>query len=203
MGDPKKHRKKFNKPTHPWQKQRLDDEAKLKKEYGLRNKKEVWKAVSKMKHYADLAKLHIGEQGAESQEEGRKLVARLYQAGVLPENANLNDILTIKPNDILERRLQTVLVKKKLARSLRQARQFITHGHIVSGSKKGSVPSYLVRRDEEDMISFADNSPMRDEAHPERVQDDATPQESPDKQASDEDGSAGEETDSDKQSQEE
>ena len=43
MGDPRKTRKKYDTPQHPWQKERMDQESVFLKEYGLKNKKEIWK----------------------------------------------------------------------------------------------------------------------------------------------------------------
>ena len=72
-----------------------------------------------------------------------------------------------------ERRLQTIVVKKGLARSVRQARQFITHGHIIIGENKITAPNYMVNSDEELMITFSQNSRLHSEDHPERVPSDA------------------------------
>ena len=40
MGDPRKLRKKYYPPSHPWQKIRIDEEKILMKDYGFKNKKE-------------------------------------------------------------------------------------------------------------------------------------------------------------------
>ncbi|MGM5487559.1 MAG: 30S ribosomal protein S4 [Nanobdellota archaeon] len=167
MGDPRRHRKKFSKPSHPWQKQRLEEEAAHIKGYGLKNKKEVWKAKAKLRHFANLAKKLVRESDKESIKESEQLVQKLYKMGLLSENGTINDILSLSEKDIFERRLQTVVVRKGLAKTLKQARQFITHGHITVNEKSMRVPSYLVRIDED--VGFADRSSLKSEEHPERT----------------------------------
>jgi len=69
----------------------------------------------------------------------------------------------------MARRLQTVLFKKGMARSVKQARQFIVHEHVLIGDKKITSPAYLVKVSEEASISFAVSSPLISEDHPERA----------------------------------
>jgi len=70
--------------------------------------------------------------------------------------------------DILGRRLQTLVYIHGLARTPKQARQLIVHGHIAIDERKVRVPSYLVRKDEEEKISYSYSSPLNDEMHPMR-----------------------------------
>ncbi len=39
MGQPRKSRKKYNTPPHPWNAERIKNENKLMTKYGLKNKK--------------------------------------------------------------------------------------------------------------------------------------------------------------------
>ena len=50
MGDPKKQRKKYETPLHPWQGERILAEKKIMEEYGLKNKKEIWKMNSMLRN---------------------------------------------------------------------------------------------------------------------------------------------------------
>lgn len=168
MGDPKKHRKKYSTPRHPWEKERIDAEIELKREYGLKNKKEIWKVESKLKHFAAQAKSLIAATGEKAEDDKKILVGKLIKMGVLKSDGTLDDILTLKMSDLLERRLQTVLVRKGLSKSVKQARQFIVHGHVTVADRKVTVPSYFVGIDEEGSIAFADNSSLKSEDHPER-----------------------------------
>jgi small subunit ribosomal protein S4 len=69
----------------------------------------------------------------------------------------------------LERRLQTIVYRKGLARSPKQARQFVTHGHIMIGTRKVTIPGYHVSRAEESQVCYAVHSPIANEVHPERA----------------------------------
>ncbi|MFQ6118880.1 MAG: 30S ribosomal protein S4, partial [Methanosarcinales archaeon] len=51
MGYPGKSRKSYDTPKHPWQEARMTEEVELIKNYGLRNKREVWKAASILRRY--------------------------------------------------------------------------------------------------------------------------------------------------------
>jgi len=169
MGDPRRLRKAFSKPPHPWQKVRIDDEKIVFEEYGLKNKKELWKTTSLLRLYAENAKRIIRTRNAQSEIEEKQLISKLQKIGILPASATIADVLGISSKDIFGRRLQTVVFKKGLARTIKQARQFIVHEHIMVGDKIISRPSYLVPVDLEEGISFAINSSLSSAEHPERI----------------------------------
>ena len=168
MGDPKKHRKEYKTPIHPWQKDRIDEEKPLVRAYGLRNKKEIWKMNSLLKNFKAHAKRLVVEQGEQAEKEKENLLKRLYKLGLLEEGLGLPTVLGIRLEDVLERRLQTQLVRRGLARTVKQARQMITHSHVMVNNKKIDAPSYLVSKVEEATIVFAPNSNFFDMEHPER-----------------------------------
>lgn len=87
---------------------------------------------------------------------------------MLGDKAELDDVLNLTIHDIMERRLQTILVRKKMALTMKQARQMITHGHIMIGDKIVRSPSHLVTLEEEKMIRYNPRSPFANELHPER-----------------------------------
>jgi small subunit ribosomal protein S4 len=169
MGDPKKIQKKYSKPSHPWQKIRIDEENSLVKEYGLKNKKEIWKAKTELKKYADQAKFLVSSTGERSKFLQEQMISRLTSLGFIPMNGQLDDVLSLGITNILEKRLQTLVFRKGISKSLIQARQMITHGHIAVNGKKMTVPGYIVKRSEEDFISFLETSPFADSEHPEMV----------------------------------
>jgi len=107
-----------------------------------------------------------------SAEERRKLekqlLDKLHRLGILPETAALDDVLDLSLEDILERRLQTLVFRRGLAKSIHQARQLITHGHVAIEGKRVSSPSYLVLRDEEAEITYTPTSPLSNPNHPMR-----------------------------------
>ena len=84
-------------------------------------------------------------------------------------DAKMENILDLDANSILDRRLQTIMCKKELARTAKQSRQFITHRHVLVDSKKVSIPSYIVKRDEENKITFDQGSSLNNKEHPERI----------------------------------
>jgi small subunit ribosomal protein S4 len=169
MGDIKKQKKKFYPPSHPWQESRIEEEKSLLKDYGLRNKREIWKMHSILKKFYAQAKKLTTTQTKQSEVERAQLLAKLYSLGLLGKDSKLEDVLTITIKDVMNRRLQTLVFKKNLARSVKQARQFIIHNHVFVGKKNITMPSYLVSRDEETVINFAAKSSLSNPDHPERA----------------------------------
>ncbi|MBW2983644.1 30S ribosomal protein S4 [Candidatus Woesearchaeota archaeon] len=175
MGDIKKQKKKFYPPTHPWQKSRIDEEKTLFKEYGLKNKREIWKMNSILKKFYEQAKKLTTIQTKQSEIERAQLLAKLYSLALLEKDSKLEDVLTITLKDIMNRRLQTLVFKRNLARSVKQARQFISHNHVYVGGKNITSPSYLVSRDEEASINFGTGSALSNPDHPERAVEEKKP----------------------------
>lgn len=173
MGDPRRLRKKYSGPGHPWQAARIQEEKGLVHEFGLRNKRELWKAESVMKAFSAQAKrliaLRTAQEGGQAEVERKQLLDRLSRLGVLSSAADLDDVLSLSVSDVLARRLQSVLVKNGLARTPKQARQFIVHGHVMIDGRKISAPSYLVPVAEEAKISFVGRSSLSNPDHPERA----------------------------------
>jgi small subunit ribosomal protein S4 len=173
MGDPRKHRKKYETPVHPWQKTRIVEEIKLLKEYGLKNKKEIWKFTSFLKKYKDQAKKLIAMQGSQADLERQQMMDKLKSYGLIkPGNETFDAIFSLQIKDVLDRMLQVIVCKKMLARSPKQARQFITHCHILVGDRKITSPRYLVPIKEEPLVNFTTSSSIYSVDHPERPKPD-------------------------------
>ena len=174
MGDPRFNRKKYETPKHLWEADRIKEEWELQRKYGLKNKREIWKAKSLLRNFRGQArqlqaKLRYGNPQAEKEQ--KLLFDKLIRLGILNEsNATLDAVLSLTVEDILRRRLQTIVYLKGLARTPKQARQFIVHGHIAIGDKKVTIPSYLVRREEVELVDYYKYSPLADEMHPMRPQ---------------------------------
>lgn len=175
MGDPKRQRRKYSRPSQPWQKTRIEEERALLKEYGLKNKKEIWKAQSILRNFAKQAKRLIAEKTEQSKKEEIQLLNRLKALGILPQTAVLEDVLGLTVRDILKRRLQSIIFKKGLAKTIKQARQFITHQHIIVNDKKITTPGHLLLKKHETKIGFAPGSSLFSEEHPERIKNEPTP----------------------------
>jgi len=168
MGSPKKQRKKFSKPSHPWQKERILAEHEIVKEYGLNRKYEIWKMNSILKNMTRQAKNLIATKKPQAQKEAMQLLTKLHSLGLINKDAQIEDVLSLSLKDIMERRLQTLVYRKSLASSARQARQFIVHEHIALGEKTITAPSYLVPVDEEGNIGFSRGSALSNTSHPQR-----------------------------------
>ncbi len=152
MGDIKKQKKKFSKPSHPWQKDRIEAEKEMLKQYGLRRKYEIWKMDSLLKNFLNRAKTIIAQRSPQSELEKKQMLDRLYSLGLLKHGSRVEDILNLTIKNLMERRLQTLVVRKQFAKSMLQARQFITHEYVAIGAIKITAPSYLVSVQEEPQI---------------------------------------------------
>jgi len=173
MGDPKFSRKSYDTPSHPWQGERIKAEVEIVRQFGLKNKTEVWKAQTTLRNFRKQsrelqARLRTGD--AQTKIEADALINKCTRIGVLPvTGGTLNDILILTEADILSRRLQTVVFEKGLANTIKQARQMITHGHIHINGHRVTIPGYIVTRAEEDTVTYDSASPFTDEMHPMRI----------------------------------
>ena len=166
MGDPKKQRRKYETPKKAWQTDILQMELKFLGQYGLRNKRELWRHRTMLSKFRGIARSILGMPAEERRELEKQLLGRLNRLGILPETAALDDVLDLSLEDILERRLQTLVFRKGLAKSIYQARQLITHRHVAIEEHRVSSPSYLVLKDEEAKITYAPTSPLFNPGHP-------------------------------------
>lgn len=161
MGDPRKSRKKWERPGHPWIKERLIEEMELVGKYGLRNKRELWLAQTYLRNIRNRAKALLSLTPDERSVRERDLARKLYSLGLLQkEHGTIDDILGLTVEDVLQRRLQTIVHRKGLAKTIHEARQLIVHGHISIGGRRVTSPGYLVNREEEQLIGFTPGSPM-------------------------------------------
>lgn len=146
-------RRKHERPAHPWQAERIKEEKELNKEYRCKNKKEIWKMVSMVRDWRRQAKKLIALRGTRQQElEEKQLLTKLNKFNLLPKNAKLEDVLILATKDIMERRIQTILFRKKLAKTIKHARQLITHGKVYIDSKRITSPSKVLNIKEEEML---------------------------------------------------
>lgn len=170
MGDPRKPKKKYAPPRHPWNKERIEEEKKIVKEYGLSKKQEIYKANWLLKRYTDTAK-RITRSGEDKQgkKEADEVVSKLQKYGLLNQEQGIEDVLRLTATKFLDRRLQTLVFRKGFAMTPNQARQLIVHGHILVAGVKIDAPGHLVTTEEEKQIIYRENSTFANEAHPERV----------------------------------
>lgn len=152
MGHPKKSRKQFKRPKRPYDKERFVKEEKIMKEFGLRRKRELWKAESLLRNFRRRARELLANPDEKKQKE---LFDRLNKLGFKTEK--LDDVLSMRLETFLARRLQTIVYRKGLARTLKESRQFITHRHVMINNKKVWYPSFIVMPDEENSIQLTEH----------------------------------------------
>ncbi len=154
MGDPKKARKQYSRPRSPWRADQLAQELYLLGTFGLRNKRELWKAQTQLSSVRKQARTLLAATQAVRLREEKKLLDSLIRKGLIREGATLDDILSLTVEDMLARRLQSMVFKKGMALSPLHARQLIVHGHITVGDRVITVPGYEVGGPEEGTIKL-------------------------------------------------
>ena len=148
MGDIKRKRKMFSRPKKLFDRVRMDEENVLVKKYGLKNKREIWKAKTAVSGMRRRAKALIGK----SDEEQRAFFDKLTKSGI--KVMDVSDVLALTEENIFARRLQTFVVRKKLATTMKGARQLIVHKNVLVDGKVVNAPSFVVTLDLEDKISL-------------------------------------------------
>jgi len=169
MGDPRKLKKKYVTPKRPFDSDRFEQELEFVGSYGLRNKRELWRHSTKLSNFRrnarNLLALDVSERG---QLEG-ELVQKLISQGMLQRDSLLDNVLDLTIEDVLERRLQTIVFRKGLACSIYHARQLVTHGHIALDGARVSTPGRIITIGEEDRLAYTGKSPLNDGSHPARI----------------------------------
>jgi small subunit ribosomal protein S4 len=150
----RKH-KKFKRPKNAFDLSRINSENDIVKKYGLKNKKEIWKAKAKLEIIRNTAKTLIDSD----EERQERFLIKLKSQGFNVKTTV--DVLALTEEDILKRRLQTIVLNRKLATTPRGARQLITHKHVAINSRIVDVPSYLVPINEEEKIKTTLNKKIK------------------------------------------
>jgi len=158
MGDPKTSRKVWNKPKRPLNYDLMMDELKTLGTFGLKTKRELWKTQTELSRVRLQARslLALGQEAR-----GRKepiLMQSLSKIGLVDQNSTLDDVLNLQVTDLLERRLQTIAHKKLYFKTPYQARQAIVHGHVMIENNVVTIPSYIVKTEEEAKIRLIPES---------------------------------------------
>jgi small subunit ribosomal protein S4 len=154
LGAPRRNRKKFSKPKTRWDLERINADNAILTEYGLKNMKELWKVQTEVSRVRRNVRSLLSEASPENSAIQQRLLGRLTRYKVVQQGATLDNILDINENAFLNRRLQTIVFKRGMARSIKQARQLITHGFISIDGKRVNRPGYMVSEMEESSVSF-------------------------------------------------
>ncbi len=152
MGDPHKPKKKFHRPRRIWTTDQLSSELYLVGSYGLRNKRELWRAQSKIARLRNQARALLAIPVEVRHDKEAQLLNFLKRQGLVNETATLDDVLNLKIEDLLDRRLQTIVMKKDGSKSPHLARQMVLHKHVSIGDRFVNIPGYLVKKEEEPQI---------------------------------------------------
>jgi small subunit ribosomal protein S4 len=152
LGDPHKPKKTYHRPRRIWTIDQLNAELYTLGTYGLRNKRELWKAQSEIARIRNQARALLAIPTEVGRDKELRLLGFLNRLGLVNESATLDDVLNLKIEDILERRLQTIVMRKIMSKSAIQARQIVSHCHVSVGSRTVNLPGYIVRKDEEQNI---------------------------------------------------
>jgi len=158
MGDPKYPRKAWRKPKRPLNYELKMDELQTLGTFGLRTKRELWKAHTELSRVRQQARSLLALTQKVRAEKEPILLKSLARIGLIPSDATLDDVLNLKPTDLLARRLQTIVSNKLGFKTPYQARQAVIHGHIMVGDRKIDIPSYTVTVAEEDSVHFTPES---------------------------------------------
>lgn len=158
MGDPKYPRRVWRKPKRPLNYDLKMEELKTLGTYGLRTKRELWKAHTQLSNVRHQARSLLALQQDVREEKEPILMKSLVRVGLVSGDATLDDVLNLQVTDLLTRRLQTLVFKKFGFKTPYQARQAVVHGHIMIGDRIVNIPSYTVTTSEEDSIKFTPES---------------------------------------------
>lgn len=146
----KRKHKTYSRPKRPFDKPRIEEEAGIVEEFGLKNKREIWKAEARVKSIREKAKKLISAKPEEQQ----VLFNKLNKIGLKVNS--ISSVLSLDKQAYMRRRLQTVVVTKKLATTPKQARQLIVHKKVLVNGMAIDSPSYVVPIDLEDKITLKD-----------------------------------------------
>ena len=158
MGDPKTPRRVWKKPKRPLNYDLMMDELKILGTFGLKTKRELWKTQTELSR----VRLHARSLLALRQEDRKRkepiLIQSLSKIGLVDQNSTLDDVLNLQVTDLLSRRLRTIAQRKLYFKTPYQARQAIVHGHVMIGDSVVTIPSYIVKTEEEAKIRLISES---------------------------------------------
>ena len=158
MGDPKYPRKAWRKPKRPLNYELKMEELQTLGTFGLRTKRELWKAHTELSRVRHQARSLLALRQEVREEKEPILMKSLVRIGLVSNDATLDDVLNLNVDDLLSRRLQTIVTKKLGFKTPYQARQAVIHGHIMIGERKIDIPSYTVTVEEENKVHFTAES---------------------------------------------
>ena len=158
MGYTKNFRRLWKKPKRPFNFDLKMEELKILGTFGLKTKRELWKARTELSRVRNQARSLLALSQDVREQKDPILMNSLSKVGYVQSDATLDDVLNLEINDLLGRRLQTIVQKKFYFKTPYQARQAVSHGHVLIGDQIVNIPSYLVKVDEEDKVKLTSES---------------------------------------------
>ncbi len=145
-----------------YDKERIDQEVKLCGEYGLRCKKEVWRVQLVLARLRKRARelLTLEEHDQRRIFEGNALLRKMFKFGLLDQEKEngLDYVLSLTIHKLLERRLQTRVLKSRIASTIHHARVQIYGKQIAVDNQLCNVASFMVTVDNENKINLQPNT---------------------------------------------
>ncbi|MBD3404912.1 MAG: 30S ribosomal protein S4 [Candidatus Lokiarchaeota archaeon] len=169
MGDPRRQKKRYVAPKKPFDSERFEQELELVGGYGMRNKRELWRHKTELSRVRRQARNLLALPSSERAQLERELITKLTREGILTGEPTLDSVLDLTLEDVLERRLQTLVLRKGLACSPHHARQLVTHGHVAIDGARITTPSRIITISEEERLTYSASSPLNDDTHPARI----------------------------------
>ena len=90
-----------------------------------------------------------------------RLLAKLYQTGLVATKSSIAKAEGIAVSAFCRRRLPVVLMRLKMAETLKEAVTFIEQGHVRVGPEVVTDPAFLVTRSMEDFVTWSDSSKIK------------------------------------------
>lgn len=178
----KKLKKTYETPNEGWSEERIQREEELTEEYGLKNKKEIYKAQSQLRSFRREARKLVAQD--DDSEQVKAIKKRAHELGLVKGEAELEELFTLNVTDFLDRRLQTAVNRRGYADTVNEARQLVVHGHVYVDGQRVNVPGYLLTKSEEKNLEL--RMPEQEEEEVEEETDTEEDTESSENEESDE-----------------
>ena len=94
-------------------------------------------------------------------EASAQLIEKTYQMGLIPTKWNLELVDKITASSFCRRRLPVLMVRLKMAPTVKMATQFVEQGHVRIGPEVVKDPAFFVTRSMEDFLTWVDASAIK------------------------------------------